>query len=50
MFQACGFNHEFDFGLADCDLAEAAGLTDLQDVGTELGDAPGEQREISRAV
>src|SRR5512145_369701 len=50
MVRAGGFDNQFDFRFTDCDLAEAARLTNLQDVGAELGDAPGEPREISRTV
>jgi hypothetical protein len=38
MLGAGGFEDQFDFGFADGDFAEAAGLADLQNISSQFGD------------
>jgi len=50
MLGACGFQDQFDFGFADRHLAEAAAMTDMQNVSPELGNPLGEAREAAGPV
>src|SRR6266545_4040417 len=50
MLGAGGFQDQFDFGLADRHLAEAAAMTDLQNVSPEFGNALSEAREAAGPI
>lgn len=47
---AGGFDHEFDFGLANGDPAESPALADLQNIRALVGYALGEAGKIARAI